>query len=228
MGVNRRHRNWILRSLPLSELNSISTDLKPVDLVKGTVLFEPEGFSGSVYFPVNSVVSFTGDTGGGGSIEVWAVGSEGIAGISGIFGRTKPFRGMVQVPGSALMARASSLRRRFQKCTRLHDAILSYCHYLLVQISCLGICNNSHSIEQRLSRWLLMMQDRAATNELEFTQEAIAGALGTRRATISVAAAALQAAGLIRYAPGVITIRSRTALERAACRCYQVIKSVSR
>jgi len=105
---------------------------------------------------------------------------------------------------------------------------LTYFDFLLFQISYLGICNNSHSIEHRFSRWLLMMQDRAQSPELRFTQDAIAGVLGTRRATISVAAAALQKAGLIRYTPGLIRIRSRKALERVACGCCKLIKSTRR
>src|SRR6267142_531517 len=104
------------------------------------------------------------------------------------------------------------LLRHFQKGGAFHDALLRYYHYLLVQISCLGICNNNHGIEQRFTRWLLMMQDRIGSPELRFTQDAIAAVLGTRRATISVAAAALQSAGLISYTPGSITIRSRKRL----------------
>jgi CRP-like cAMP-binding protein len=178
-----------------------------------------------VYFPVDCVISFIGDTGEGGSIEVWSVGSEGIAGFSAALGRTKPFRGVVQITGRALALKARVFRRSFQKCPAFHDAVLGYLDYLLTQISCLGICNNSHPIEQRLCRWLLMLGDRAGSNELNFTQDAIAGILGTRRATISVAAAALQSAGLISYTPGAIRIRSRRALEKAACRCYKVINS---
>jgi CRP-like cAMP-binding protein len=53
----------------------------------------------------------------------------------------------------------------------------------------LGICNNNLSIEQRLSRWLLMIEDKTGSRQLKFTQDAIAAVLGTRRATISVAAA---------------------------------------
>jgi len=66
------------------------------------------------------------------------------------------------------------------------------------------------------------------TRELRFTQEAIAAVLGTRRATISVAAASLQSAGFISYTPGSITIKSRKGLEKTACRCYKVIRSLLR
>ena len=65
----------------------------------------------------------------------------------------------------------------------------------------------------------------SGTNQLKFTQDAIAAILGKRRATISVAAAALQSQGLIRYSPGSIKIQSRRGLEKAACDCYKFINS---
>ncbi len=225
MAVQRLYTNSILQSLPSRELNFISSDLKSVELSKGSVLFEPDASAANIYFPIDSVISFVGDTGEGGSIEVWSVGGEGVAGVSTILGRTKPFRGFVQVSGNALVAKASIFRRHFLKSAAFQEAMLAYYNYLLVQIACLGICNNSHAIEQRFSRWLLMVHDRVRTDELKFTQDGIAAILGTRRATISVAAAALQAAGLISYTPGSIRIRSRKALEKAACRCYRVISS---
>ena len=124
-----------------------------------------------------------------------------------------------------MMCKTSFVRKQFLKCNSFHDSLMKYLDYLVLQTSYLGICNKNHSIEHRFSRWLLMTQDRAQSAELKFTQDFIAGVLGTRRATISVAAAALQNAGLIRYTPGSITIRSRKALERAACGCYKIIRS---
>ncbi len=225
MRVYPKRNNRILRSLPAGEWSLLKADLKVVELSKRAELFEPDRHGDLTYFPLDAVISFLGDSGEGGSIEVWSVGNEGIAGLSSLFGRTKPFRGIVQVPGTALLARASNLRRHFQRGAAFHDALLRYYDYLLVQISYLGICNNNHSIEQRLSRWLLMVGDRAGTNQLQFTQDAIAAVLGTRRATISVAAAALQSKGLISYLPGAIKIESRKGLEKTTCRCYKFINS---
>ena len=225
MRQNSNRRNLILHRLPRSEFNAISADLKPVVLQKPTALFDAGEGAEYVYFPTSSVISIVGDTGEGGSIEVWVVGKEGAAGISAILGNTKPFRAVVQITGNALVGKASSVRRHFQKHSAFHDAILSYYNHLLVQISYLGICNNRHGIEQRFSRWLLMVQDRAGTSELKFTQDSIAGVLGTRRATISVAAAALQSAGLITYTPGAIKIKSRKGLLQTVCGCYKIISS---
>lgn len=223
MPGNWNHRNWLVQGLSPSELKAISADSKSVFLAKDEVLFEPEMRTEYLYFPAGSVISFCADTGEGASIEVWSVGREGLAGVSALLGETKPFRGVVQIPGEALIAKTSGLRRHFQKRAAFHDAVLRYYHYLLVQISYVGICNNSHGIEQRFMRWLLMIQDRAGTREIKFTQDAIAGILGTRRATISFAAAALQKAGLISYTPGSIIIESRKGLQQAACCCYKMI-----
>jgi CRP-like cAMP-binding protein len=220
--MSKRLQNLLLESLPPS------ADLQPIELAKNVSLFEPHKPREFIYFPLNSVVSFFGDTGQGGTIEVWAVGREGIAGISSILGGSDPFRGVVVVPGLAIKAKAETLRERFKDNEGFHDTVLSYYRQLLVQISHLGICNTSHPLEQRLARWLLAMQERAGTKDLKFTQDLIASMLGTRRATISVAAAALQSAGLISYTPGSITIRSRSGLKRIACECHKVFSNTLR
>jgi hypothetical protein len=48
--------------------------------------------------------------------------------------------------------------------------------------------------------------------------------LGSRRATVTLSAGVLAAAGLIRYQRGHVTILDRAGLEAVACECYGVIK----
>jgi CRP-like cAMP-binding protein len=69
-----------------------------------------------------------------------------------------------------------------------------------------------------------MCQDRVESEELNLTQEFIADMIGTRRATVSAAASALQTEGLIQYRRGHIRILDRRALEDFACECYGVVK----
>ena len=57
------------------------------------------------------------------------------------------------------------------------------------------------------------------------TQELISNILGVRREGVSVAAHQLQAAGLIHYRRGRITIVDRAGLESRVCECYQVVKT---
>jgi Mn-dependent DtxR family transcriptional regulator len=84
-----------------------------------------------------------------------------------------------------------------------------------------------HTVEKRLARWLLICKDRVASDDLKLTQEFIAEMLGTRRATVSVAAHALQTEGLIEYARGNIRILDQRGLEEFSCECYKVVKEES-
>jgi len=215
--------NSILDNLSHEEFGKISPDLESVPLTKYSAVLPTGRRDEYIYFPTGAVISFLGDTNGGGSIEVWSVGHEGAAGIASLLGQSTPFPGVVVVAGTALRAKSSALRKHFEKSEAFHKAALGYLQYLMTQISYLGVCNNSHPLDQRLSRWLLVMEERVGGNVLNFTQDSIAGVLGTRRATISVAAARLQADGLISYTPGAITIRSRRGLRKVACGCHKVI-----
>ena len=79
-------------------------------------------------------------------------------------------------------------------------------------------------MEQQLCRWLLLSHYRLDSDELVMTQELIANMLGVRREGVSVAAHRLQAAGLIRYRRGHITITDRAGLEARVCECYEVVR----
>jgi len=86
------------------------------------------------------------------------------------------------------------------------------------------VCNRHHSVEQQLCRWLLLSLDRLSSNDLTMTQELIANMLGVRREGVTEAAGKLQAAGLIHYSRGHITVLDRPNLEKRVCECYAVVK----
>jgi CRP-like cAMP-binding protein len=90
-----------------------------------------------------------------------------------------------------------------------------------------AVCNRHHSVEQQLCRWLLLSLDRLPSNELSMTQELIANMLGVRREGVTEAAGNLQAAGLIDYSRGHITVLDRPKLEKRVCECYAVVKRES-
>jgi hypothetical protein len=48
--------------------------------------------------------------------------------------------------------------------------------------------------------------------------------LGANRKSVTMAAQALQAAGLISYRRGKIQIVDRAGLEKASCECYAIVK----
>ncbi|MEX1074450.1 MAG: helix-turn-helix domain-containing protein, partial [Burkholderiales bacterium] len=61
-------------------------------------------------------------------------------------------------------------------------------------------------------------------SELVMTQELIANMLGVRREGVTEAAGRLQAAGLIEYRRGHISVLDRAGLEARVCECYAVVK----
>ena len=79
-------------------------------------------------------------------------------------------------------------------------------------------------MEERLARWLLMVQDRTQEDTYQLTQEFLSEMLGKRRTTVALAAGALQRSGFIEYSRGKVKILSRQNLETAACDCYPVTK----
>jgi CRP-like cAMP-binding protein len=87
-----------------------------------------------------------------------------------------------------------------------------------------AVCNRHHTLDQQLCRWLLLSLDRLVGSELVMTQELIANMLGVRREGVTEAALKLQAAGLIRYARGHISVINRPGLEKRTCECYGVVK----
>jgi CRP-like cAMP-binding protein len=102
---------------------------------------------------------------------------------------------------------------------------LRYTQALLTQVSQGVACNRLHTLEERLARWLLTVQDRLESDQFPLTQEFIAQMLGTRRSGVTVAAGILSKAGTIHYSRGKITILNREDLEATSCECYEVIKA---
>jgi len=116
------------------------------------------------------------------------------------------------------------LRRILPRCPELERQLQRFSLMLGMQSTQIAACNRLHEVEERLARWLLMSQDRIGGEVLPLTQEFLGQMLGSRRASVSVAASALQKAGLIQYTRGSVTIVNRAKLETGACDCYRVIQ----
>jgi len=93
-----------------------------------------------------------------------------------------------------------------------------------MQVAQTAACNRLHDIQQRLSRWLLMTQDRVKLEVLPITHDFIATMMGTDRSTVSLAAGVLQKKEIIEYVRGAVKIVNRRKLQNSACECYGVIQ----
>jgi CRP-like cAMP-binding protein len=194
-------------SLPREEYERLLPNLEFVSLEFKQVLYEPNQSIDSVYFPNNGIISLVTITEDGETVEAATVGNEGMIGICILLGVDRiPVQIISQVAGTALRMRTEVFRREVTPSSPLYSLLLHYTQALISQLSQTVACNRLHSVEERCCRWLLLCQDRMRSNELAVTQELLAQLLGVRRASVSVAAAILQKAGLIRYSRGRITI----------------------
>ena len=107
----------------------------------------------------------------------------------------------------------------------MQSLLLLYTQAVFAQVAQTAACNRHHTVEERLARWLLTVQDQIQASELVLTQEFISQMLGIRRSGVTVAATSLQQAGMIRYSRGRITVIDREKMKLVACECYDVINN---
>lgn len=199
--------------------------LRPVFLPAKTLLFDAGDVVRSVHFPVDGVISLVTPVADGNIVEVATIGNEGIVGVPLVGGGSLAVRAISQVTGHALWMDANAFTRQLDQLPCFRGLVRRYVQALFGQISQAAACNRLHSNEERLSRWLLMSQDRVGKDTFAITHEFLGQMLGSRRATVTVSAGLLQAAGLIRYARGHVTIVDREGLEAVSCECYRIINA---
>ena len=217
--------NHLLAALPLAELGRWLPQLEWVEMPLGQVLYESGRTLGHVYFPTSAIVSLLYVMENGASAEIAVVGNEGLVGISLFMGgNSTPSRAVVQSAGAGYRLKAALMKDEFDRAGPVMHLLLRYTQALITQMAQTAVCNRHHSLDQQLCRWLLLSLDRLKRNELAMTQELIANMLGVRREGVTEAALKLQAAGLIRYARGRITVLDRPGLEMRTCECYAVVK----
>jgi CRP-like cAMP-binding protein len=221
-------KNRLLAALPENEYQRLLPALEPFALEHGKILYEIDEPIKYIYFPFQAVVSLVTQMKDGKIVEVGLVGNEGVTGLAFLLGQKKSAeRAIVQIPNGGVRAKADVILKEFERGDGLHTTFLRYVNSLLRQVAQTAACNASHTIEERLSRWLLMCHDRVESDQINLTQEFIAEMLGTRRATVNVGAINLQSAGLIKYNRGRIQIIDRPGLERSSCECYEAVRKLA-
>ncbi len=219
------NQNHLLAALPAEIFERISPYLELTTTRVGDVIYESGDRLQYIHFPTTAIVSLQYVMDNGASAEIAGVGNEGVLGVSLFMGcDTTPCRATVQTVGNICRLNSRLMMEEFNRAGPMMRLMLRYTQALIAQVSQTTGCNRHHSIEQQLSRWLLLTLDRLPSNELTMTQELIASMLGVRREGVTEAAGNLQRAGLINYHRGHITVLDRAGLEAHACECYNVVK----
>jgi len=211
---------WLSR-LSAEDRAAITVHLWPRILAHGEILFDQGDLLTTVYFVDEGIISSIIPLNDGRGLEAFMVGNEGLTGIEASYVAARAINRLrVQAAGRARGIGVATFQQIVAARPGVRAALAKYEWGLRAELEQTGACNAAHTAERRFAKWLLRCHDRTVGDVLHITQEFLAQILGTQRSTINEAAQSLQKAGAIRYMRGKITVRSRRALEAAACECY--------
>jgi CRP-like cAMP-binding protein len=220
--IGLMQRNRLLTSLRRKDRQRLLSSCEQVEITFGDVLWEPKQRIRHVYFPLDGFVSKLVPVDARENLELALVGNEGMLGVPLVLGLTSSsYQALVQGSGSALRMSAASFRRYLELIPALRQQLNRYVYVLQAQLAQSAACNNFHTLDKRLARWLLMTHDRAHFGKFHLTHKFLAQMLGVRRVGVTNAAGVLQKLKLVSYTRGDITVLDRASLEKASCSCYE-------
>lgn len=212
-----RCANQLLQVLSAKDAGLLRSALEPVALDVGGVLYAPGQTIRHVYFVESGLVSIVGANKSRRRMEVGMVGFEGMTSVETVLGGTfAAHEALVQSAGTALRVSSAALRDATTESRSLHDVLLRFANAFMVQASHAAIAAGRGRIDERLSRGLLMWQDRIRDSELFVTHEFLALLMGVRRQGVTVALHELEGKRLIRSVRNRVRILDRAGLERTA------------
>jgi len=214
----------------LKEHRGLQSALQLVTFRAGQVVYRQDRPISYAYFPLVGAFTLTVNMRDGVGCGAIAVGNEGLIGLPLYFGQNfSPYTVIQQTEGKSYRVGAPTFLGAIRRSPRLQTLMQRYCEYSMRFAHQTAACNTLHTIKQRACRWLLLMQDRAGTEQFELPQAILAEMLGVRRQSVSEVAGDLRRLGFIEYTRGQITIIDRQKLETGACcECYEIMKTYYR
>jgi CRP-like cAMP-binding protein len=219
-----RTTNHILSELSSKDRALLEPDLEAVDL---PVRFPIAGRNRRieyVYFLDEGMASVVAD--GGKPIEVGIIGREGFAGLAVLLGNDRSHNEIfVQIAGKGRRIRSEIFREADEQSLTLHRSLMRFVHSFLMQVSETATANGRCKAEERLARWLLLAQDRVASDEIPLTHEFLGIMLGTARPGVTLAVQTLQSEKLIDGRRGKLLILNRDGLLERCNGSYRPLDS---
>jgi CRP-like cAMP-binding protein len=216
-------RNRALASLPDADRDLLSPHFHLVQLKKGDELVQQGDRVTSVHFPLAGMISTIVSLSDGSSVETAMAGPEGILGLSSLGVGRALGTNVVQCSGEAYVLDPGHLFRAAHASSAVarmvHIAADVSSAYSLQSIACL----NSHQMEARFCRWMLMARYHMQTDAFSLTHEFLAAMLGVQRSSLSLVVNKLDAEGLISHQRGEVAILDVDGLKRSACECYREV-----
>jgi CRP-like cAMP-binding protein len=223
-GADCATKNGVLAALPEEQLLRILEHCQVVEVPNQHLFFEPEDRVDFAYFLCSGMASASTVMRDGRTAEAMSIGREGMCGFPALTdGMRSQFRLSMVAGGTALKIPGEIIRTEYKNGGALARVLQDHLRVRLIQLAQLAACNGLHSVEQRLSRYLLVASDLLGSTRLPFTHEMLAEMLGAQRTTVTNAALNLERSGAISYKRGQIDIIDREKLSNIVCECYEML-----
>ena len=216
----------MLAHLTGQDAKLLEPHLKLVDLTAGSVLYRAEDTITRIYFPFTGIISYVVAVSSGQHVEAGVVGRNSVVGGSApLDGEMAINEAIVQVATTGAMVDAGLLKQLTGGSESLRTCFARHEEMALAQVQQVAACNALHSLEERLSRWLLQARDLLNDDDVPLTQEFLSQMLGVQRSSLTLVARRLQESGLIDYHRGHIRLIDIEALQDTTCECYAAINA---
>lgn len=217
-------RAGLLDRLPEGEAEQLLAAARRIHLAPRQVLCHGDLPMEHVYFIESGLVSVMAKADKNRWVEAWMVGSGRLVGLPPLLaGGHSANRQVVQIGGAALCMPSREFQRLLDGSRHLRAITLEHLAYLLLQASQIAACNAQHSAIERVARWLLLAWQELREKRISVSHDALARALGLRRATVSDSLKQLETWGAIKTDRRLIEITDANILHARSCDCYRII-----
>lgn len=213
------NRNALLAALPEAEYQGLLPHLTLVSLTRGQTLINIGESPTHVHFPVGAIVSMINELPDGQTIELHMLGRTCLVGV-GALDTHSFYRATVRVSGLAYRLPMVELKRLRECSPAYFVEAQKRTGLLMSHIVQRTICVKYHTVEQQITRWMILMLDRLFDDVIHITHNELASLIGNRREAVTLALGSLAKKGLIEMHRGFIRVPNRSALEMVSCDCY--------
>lgn len=214
----RYFRNRLLQNF--DEATVARLHLRPVRLAAGQKLYRLDDVPKQILFLETGVAALSVQTYKTPNGEAGLAGNHTALGLAGLVnGASNPYAATMLTDGIGYCCTVENGKLEFARGANFQEMALRTLHDDFARALKLAVCNATHSIENRLSRWLIECSDLMDTHEVAVTQETLAQALQVRRSTICMAMDSLRHKGALSSSRGKINIGGYDTLRALACCC---------
>lgn len=211
-------------SLAASGLALAGTEPRGFAFARGAVLVEAGRPLEAAYLVTDGLVALLARAPGGAVAEAGLVGPGGLVGHLAALGfeaATSDAVALTAVRGLALDS--GRLVRLAGESEALRRELMDYAAARMSEVERLCVCAASHSVEQRLARWLVSAAMLLGDRPIEITHQQFASLLGVRRASVTTSLHVLEGESAVRCRRGRVDIRDFGRLEAASCGCHGAV-----